>query len=192
VGCVGLLKPLRFAEAKRLMNQTRPPDDPRLHPPRPDACAGLEWVEQATSEFDAANQAHPARLSISLEAHRNRGQVYVQNGNGSTRSRVRQGMPSFAPTMHACGDSRPRPTSRTEMRATLRTCKASWKTVRTKLRGTVPPPPMCAACVMRDDVLSDRTQNGCPLSGLAGRVAWGAGGAGLALYRASKIQEALQ
>ncbi len=68
---------LLYAEARELIDGAPPPDDPRLHVLRARAFAGLDWMEQAASEFDAALRLSPQDPQLRLEAHHNRGRLYV-------------------------------------------------------------------------------------------------------------------
>jgi serine/threonine protein kinase/Tfp pilus assembly protein PilF len=55
-------------------------DDPRLHVLRGRALAGLRWPERAVAEYERAMAAGLRDPQVAMEAHRNRGYVFVHAG----------------------------------------------------------------------------------------------------------------
>jgi serine/threonine protein kinase/Flp pilus assembly protein TadD len=183
---------LRSSEAKLLIDGAPPPDDPRLHVLRARALAGLDWVEQAASEFDAALRLSPHDPQIRLEAHRNRGKCCVQ------RRQWRDAAAEFA----KAAELRPGDTSLWRFRAVAQfadgdvdahrqTCTAMLErfgqTEDHFAAGNV-----LLACVLRDDALPDMERL-LPLTRVSDALwHWGAEVRGAALYRAGRDDECVR
>jgi eukaryotic-like serine/threonine-protein kinase len=183
---------LRYREAKLLIDGTPPPDDPRLHVLRARGLAGLDRVEQAASEFEAALRLSPQDPQVLLEAHRSRGMCGVK------RRQWHDAAAEFAKAAllrpdDAClwryqavahfanGDEG----------ALRQTCTAALdRFAKTEDRGTAAN--VLLACVLRDDTIADMARL-LPLLRVSDPVwHWGAGVRGAALYRARKFQESVE
>jgi Flp pilus assembly protein TadD len=175
-----------------LIDGTPPPDDPRLHVLRARALAGLDWVEQAAAEFDAALRLSPHDPQIRLEAHRNRGKCCVD------RRRWRDAAAEFA----KAAELRPDDVCLWRFRAVAhfadgdvdahrQTCMAMLERFGTTedrfAAGNV-----LLACVLRDDALPDMERL-LSLTRLSDALwHWGAEVRGAALYRAGRYEECVQ
>jgi tetratricopeptide (TPR) repeat protein len=183
---------LYYREARLLMDGTAPPDDPRLHVLRARALAGLGWVEQAASEFDAALKLAPSDPQIRQEAHRNRGRCCVD------RRQWREAAAEFT----AATELRPEDDYLWRSRAVAhfaagdvdayrQTCLSMLERfARTENRGTAAGLLMVA--VLRDDGIPD-WEGLLPLTRVSDPLGhWGAVLRGAALYRAGWYEECVQ
>jgi serine/threonine protein kinase/Flp pilus assembly protein TadD len=183
---------LLYAEARGLIDGASPPDDPRLHVLRARGFAGLDWMEQAAAEFDAALRLSPQDPQIRLEAHHYRGRLYVD------RHRWRDAAAEFTKATELRPDDarfwRFRAVAQFaegDCDAHRQTCMAMLERFgRTEDRfaaGNV-----LLACVLRDDALPDMKRL-LPLTRVSDALwHWGAGVRGAALYRAGRYEECVQ
>jgi serine/threonine protein kinase/Flp pilus assembly protein TadD len=183
---------LLYREAKLLIEGSPPPDDPRLHVVRARGLAGLDWVEQAISEFDAALRLSPHDPQIRLEAHRNRGKYFVK------RRQWRDAAAEFA----KASALRPDDACLWRYRAVAhfadgnagayrQTCTAMLERFAQTLDGATAAN-VLLSCVLRDHALPEPARL-LPLARVSDSVwHWGAGVRGAALYRARRYQESVQ
>jgi serine/threonine protein kinase/Flp pilus assembly protein TadD len=183
---------LQYVEAKRLIDGVPPPDDPRLHILRGRALAGLDLVEQAAPEFEAALRLSPHDPLIRLEAHRNRGACGVH------RHRWRDAAAEFAKATELRPDDaklwRFRAVAQFadgDLDAHRQTCMAMLerfaRTADRFVAGNV-----LLACALRDDALPDMARL-LPITRVSDPLGhWGAGVRGAALYRAGRYDESVQ
>jgi tetratricopeptide (TPR) repeat protein len=183
---------LYYREAKLLIDGAPPPDDPRLHVLRGRALAGLDLVEQAAPEFEAALMLSPQDPLIRLEAHRNRGGCCVH------RHEWRDAAAEFAKAI----ELRPDDAKLWRFRAVAlfadgdfdahrQTCMAMLERfARTEDR--LAAGNLLLACVLRDDALPDMALL-LPITRVSDPLwHWGAGVRGAALYRAGRYEESVQ
>ena len=183
---------LNYREAKLLIDGIPPPDDVRLHVLRARALAGLNLVELAATEFDAALSLNAHDPQIRLEAYRNRGGCHIDRRQWSEAAvefaRASELRPDDAKlwrframTLFAAGDSD----------AYRRTCQAMLERFgRTEDRFTAGN--LLLACVLTDDALPEMAQL-LPLTKYSDKLwHWGAGVRGAALYRANRYEESVQ
>jgi len=181
-----------YREAKLLIDGAPPADDPRLHVLRGRALAGLDLVEQAAPEFEAALRLNSHDPLIRLETHRNRGAcgVHGRHWRDATAEfakavELRPEDPKlwrFLAVAHfAAGD----------FDAHRQTCMAMLERFgRSQERFDAGN--LLLACVLRDDVLPDMGQL-LPITRISDPIwHWGAEVRGAALYRAQKHQESIQ
>ncbi len=183
---------LLYREARLLIDGAPPPDDARLHVLRARALAGLNWVEQAAAEFDAALQLSPDDPQIRLEAHRNRGGCCVH------RRQWRDAAAEFA----KAAELRPDEAILWRFRAVAhfadgdvdahrQTCTAMLERF-ALTEDRFAAANVLLACVLRDDVLPDMARL-LPLTRVSDPIwHWGAGVRGAALYRAGRYDECVQ
>jgi tetratricopeptide (TPR) repeat protein len=183
---------LYFAEAKMLIDGVSPPDDPRLHVLRARALSGLDLMEQAVPEFDAALRHRPHDPLIRLEAHRNRGACGVH------RRQWRYAAAEFA----KAAELRPDDAKLWRFRAVAhfaaedfdahrQTCVAMLERfARTEDRFTAAN--VLMACVLRADALPDMARL-LPITRVCDPLwRWGAEVRGAALYRTGRYEESVQ
>jgi eukaryotic-like serine/threonine-protein kinase len=183
---------LLYREAKVLIDGAPPPDDPRLHVLRGRALAGLDLVEQAAPEFEAAWKLSPDDALIRLETHRNRGACGVH------RRQWRDAAAEFAKAV----ELRPDDPKLWRFRAVAlfadgdfdahrQTCMAMLERfARTEDRFAAGN--LLLACVLRDDVLPDMVRL-LPIARVSDPLwHWGAEVRGAALYRAGRYEESVQ
>jgi tetratricopeptide (TPR) repeat protein len=183
---------LLYGEARVLIDRAPPPDDPRLHVLRARSFAGLDWVEKAAAEFDAALRLTPHDSQIRLEAHRNRGKCCV------FRRQWREAAAEFVQaTEHRPDDAtlwRFRAVAQFadgDVDAHRQTCIAMLERfAQTEDHATAAN--VLLACVLRDDALPDMKRL-LPLTRVSDPMFhWGAGVRGAALYRAGRYEECVQ
>jgi serine/threonine protein kinase/Flp pilus assembly protein TadD len=183
---------LLYAEARQLIDGAPPSDDPRLHVLRARAFAGLDWKEQAASEFDAALRLSPQDPRIRLEAHHNRGMLYVR------RRRWREAAAEFA----KAAELQPEDAKLWRFRAIAhfldgdidahrQTCTTMLERFgRTEDRFAAGD--VLLASVLRDGALPDMERL-LPMTRVSDALwHWGAGVRGAALYRAGRYQECVR
>jgi serine/threonine protein kinase/predicted Zn-dependent protease len=183
---------LLYGQAKQLIDGAPPPDDARLHVLRARAFAGLDWVEQAASEFDAALRLSPHEPRVLLEAYRNRGKCCVE------RHQWRDAAAAFGKAT----ELRPEDACLWRFQAVAhfadRNVDAYRETCTSMLErfaqtedrfvaGNV-----LLACVLRDDALPDMEQL-VPLMRVSDPLwHWGDGVRGAALYRVGRYDECVR
>ena len=183
---------LLYRDAKVLIDGAPPKDDPRLHVLRARALAGLDWVEQASVDFDTALRLNPQDSQIRLEAHRNRGKSWIK------RRRWNDAAAEFA---KAC-DIRPGDATLWRFQAVARFVAGDVKGYRQTCTSMLErfaqtddrfaTGNVLLACVLQDDAISDVSRL-LPLTRVVDPLwHWGVGVSGAALYRAGRYQESVQ
>jgi serine/threonine protein kinase/predicted Zn-dependent protease len=183
---------LLHGEAKMLIDGVPPAGDPRLPVLRGRALAGLDLVEQAAPEFDAALRLSPHDPLIRLEVHRNRGACCVH------RHQWRDAAAEFAKAT----ELRPDDAKLWRFRAVANfaagdfdahrhTCMAMLERfARTEDRFEAAN--VLTACVLRDDALPDMARL-LPITRVSDSAwHWGAEVHGAALYRTGRYEESVR
>jgi eukaryotic-like serine/threonine-protein kinase len=183
---------LLYREAKVLIDGVPPPDDPRLHVLRARGLAGLDLVDRAAPEFDAALSLSPRDPLVRLEAYRNWGACCVHRrqwhdagAEFAKATELRPDDPKLwrfrAVAQFADGD----------FDAYRQTCTAMLERFgQTEDRFVAAN--LLLSCVLRDDAIPDIARL-LPLTRVSDSIwHWGAGVRGAALYRARRYRESVQ